>query len=72
MNTYLVPIYDDEHGSCVIKKYMTSSIDECQEKIMFDYSDKFNTDWNDWSTFISDVWGQYGIFVGKIYDIEEL
>lgn len=72
MNTYLIPIYNDETGSCIIKKYMASSIDECEEKIICDYSNKLNVDWSDWDIFISEIWEKYGIFIGRIYDIEEL
>lgn len=72
MNTYLVPIYDDNDVSCKIKKYIATSIDDCKEKIMQEYSDKYNVDWDNWKQLLSEIWPKYGICIGWIYDVEEL
>lgn len=72
MNTYLVPIYNDVKFNNKIQKYIATSIEECQEKIMLYYSDIYDKSWFNWEDFCVDLWNEHGIFIGEIKDVEEL
>lgn len=72
MNTYLVPIYNDNLPSCFIKKYIAQSFEDCKDKIMYDFSDQYDQDFSDWEDFCFRMWEENGIFIGSIKDIEEI
>lgn len=72
MNTYLIPIYDDNIPDCIINKYIARSFEDCKDKIMSDYSNKYDLDFNDWDDFCYKIWEENNIFIGDIKDIEEI
>lgn len=72
MNTYLVPVYNDFEESNKIEKYCASSMDECEDKIMTRYGDLYDIYIDDYLSFLRELWDTHGIFIGEIYDIDEL
>lgn len=72
MNTYLIPIYNDNIPECFINKVTAQSIEDCKDKIMYDFSDTYEEDFSGWDKFIDKMWENYGVFIGEIKDIEEI
>nr|DAX08871.1 MAG TPA: hypothetical protein [Bacteriophage sp.] len=71
MNTYLYPYFNGEN--CSIKKVMARNFEECQNKIMEYFIDRFNNldDTMNFDDFIYDLYEKYDIFIGDIFEINE-
>lgn len=70
MNTYLYPWHDDEQ--CSISSIQARNYNECEEKIMEYYCDKYDiSDLLDFEEFKTTLGDEYNIFIGTIFEINE-
>lgn len=69
MNTYLVPIADED--SAWIEKFSAKSLSDCKDKIVERYINELNWDTcpEEWEDFVKYAWDRYYIF-GTPQDIE--
>lgn len=68
MNKYIIPVYDS--GAVFNMVIIAKSFEDCQEKIMDEYPD-YNEDDYDYKSFKKAA-KEDGVIIGKIMDIEEL
>lgn len=73
MNTYLIPWYDD--NKCDILKMSANSYENCQDKIIEYYSNKFDDDelagFTEYDEFLCELERVHHIYLGDIHEIEE-
>lgn len=73
MNTYLVPF--DNNGEIDIFKVTASSWEECLQKIMDKYTNKFDDDTlasiSDFDDFCDYLYKTYDVNIGYIHEIED-
>ena len=74
MNIYLIPYYE-ESLHCDILNIHANSIEECQDKIIEYYANKFDNDklagYSDYEEFLYELDNIYHIYLGDIHEIEE-
>lgn len=74
MNTYLIP-YVEEVPKCDILCIHANSVEECQDKIIEHYADRFDDDilagYSDYEEFLSELDNVYHIYLGDIHELEE-
>lgn len=72
MNKYIIPVCDLVEANIWLNKYSARSISECQDKIMQEFSDKYDEDFIDYRKFLDVMDKKYNIAIGEIIDIEIL
>ena len=72
MNTYLYAKLEDNENS--IEKICARNFEECQIKIKEHYTNMYDDldDLEDYEDFIFDLFELHDIFIGKIYESDEL
>lgn len=73
MNTYLIPWYTE--SKCDILKISANSFENCEEKLVEYYANKFDDDdlagFDDYDEFLNDLWERFNLYLGDIHEIEE-
>lgn len=72
MNKYIIPICNLVNTNIFIKVVLATSIDDCEDKIMNDYSEKYDRNFYDYEEFLEIMDSEYDIAIGDIIDIETI
>lgn len=72
MNTYLYAWHSDE--VCTIDKVLARNYEECEDKIKAIYTNKYDdlNDLLDFDDFCEELGNKHGIYIGDIFEINEL
>lgn len=75
MNTYLIPYYSDYDSKCDILTIHANSMEECQDKLIEHYTNKFDddelADCPDYEEFLVALYDSHSVYLGEIHEIEE-
>lgn len=72
MNKYIVPVCDLVTPDIWLAKYSARSLNECQDKIMREFSETFGEEFVDYREFLDIMDRKYNHSIGDIIDIETL
>lgn len=72
MNKYVVPVCDLIDANIWLNKYSARSISDCQDKMMREFSDAYDEDFNDFREFLDIMDKKYNYSIGEIIDIETI
>lgn len=70
MNTYIIPICDLIEAIVWNHKELANSIADCQNKLMEEYSENYEVNFDDWNEFVKIMDEKFNIAIGEVTDIE--
>ena len=71
MNTYLIPVYNEDENEVYIEKVQSRNLEEAKDRIMNKYLDSEDEDPCDFSDFLEDVYQSQGLIFGSFYELSE-
>lgn len=73
MGKYLYPVYDDDSGDLRIETVVANNLSQAKDKIAKKYFNKYDDLQNDsFDELITELFDEHNIYIGDVYDIEEL